>query len=589
MCGFGGVILNEGEPDQAALDVLESSLMHRGPDGRGFFYRQGMKVVHTRLSIIDLDTGDQPIKDDCGAILVANGEIYNNLELRNSLGQENFRTRSDCEPALYLYKLKGADFVRDLRGMYTIAIVDSDGHHIHLARDPFGIKPLYYVKFTGGLAFASEAGALLDAGLAPKRLNTKKRHELFQLQFTMGADTIFENIKRVMPGETLILNAGEIAQNNNNSVLPIAGPENWTENEALEKLEVALMESVSVHQRSDVPFGMFLSGGVDSSVVLACMRDLNDQPVEAFTVGFSGTSVSDERDHARVVADAAGANFHSVEFCEDDFWNLLPAIAAVMDDPAADYAVLPTYKLGQVARAAGLKVILSGEGGDELFAGYGRYRKVMRPWFLGGRKMRSRGIFDGLGILRDHDNQWRDNYSEIWKKESKPERTKLQIAQAVDCADWLPHDLLLKLDRCLMAHGVEGRTPLLDPQVAAVAMLLPDRLKVRGRIGKYLLRLWLDQKLPESLAFGKKKGFTVPVSEWMSCRGEALGKLMAQRECIEEACDTSLVKNLFMSLETNSKKQNGQAAWVLLFYALWHRRHIEGLVPEGDVFDVLST
>ena len=584
MCGVAGIILYDEKPDKSAINALASALVHRGPDGNGRFSNHNMEVVHTRLSIIDLETGDQPIQDKRGTVIVANGEIYNYLELRKSLGEKIFQTKSDCEPPLLLYELKGIEFTKPLRGMYAIAIVDSHSHVIQLARDPFGIKPLYYTEFSGGVAFASEAGALLDAGLVARNLNTNKRQELLQLQFTTGVDSIFENIKRVQPGQTLTLDGSKVTHGFSMPALSEAGPEDWSEIEALEKLDNALMGSVMMHQRSDMPYGMFLSGGVDSSVLLACMRDLNDKPVEAFTAGFSGTSVPDEREHAKTVAAATAANFHDVEFSEEDFWALLPEIAASMDDPAADYAILPTYKLGQAAAQAGLKVILSGEGGDELFGGYGRYRKQMRPWFFGGRKMRSKGIFHGLDLLLDQSDKWCKSFDEVWKRENTPNRTKLQIAQAVDCADWLPHDLLIKLDRCLMAHGVEGRTPFLDAKVAAVAMCLPDSLKVRGRVGKYLLRRWLDQKLPEARAFDKKRGFTVPVAEWMGRRGSALGKLVAAQYCIKEACDSSAVEKLFASLEGSAVKRNGQAAWVLLFYALWHRRHIEGIMPEGDVF-----
>jgi asparagine synthase (glutamine-hydrolysing) len=592
MCGLAGILLHDGTLDKAAIDAqlnsLTIALAHRGPDGSGKFADQDMAVVHTRLSIIDLKTGDQPIQSNSGTVIVANGEIYNYIELRKSLGEQNFQTKSDCEPPLLLYELEGTTFTESLRGMYGLAIVDPHNDRIQLARDPFGIKPLYYTEFEGGIAFASEAGALLDAGLASRSLNKNKRHELLQLQFTTGSDTIFENVKRVAPGQTLTLEGGRLAHGLHHAALSKQGPEIWSEKEALEKLDEALMNSVMVHQRSDVPYGMFLSGGVDSSVVLACMRDLNEQPVEAFTAGFSGTSVADERAHAKTVAKAAGANFHELEFSEDDFWALLPEITAVMDDPAADYAILPTYKLGEAAREAGLKVVLSGEGGDELFGGYGRYRRQMRPWFLGGRQMRSKGVFHGLGLLRDDSDQWRGTYNEVLARETNGERTKLQIAQAVDCADWLPHDLLIKLDRCLMAHGVEGRTPLLDKKVADVAMALPDNLKVRGRVGKYLLRVWLDQKLPEARAFDKKKGFTVPVAEWMGRRGVKLGKIVAACDSIKAICDPSGVEKLFASLEGGAAKRNGQAAWVLLFYALWHRRHIEGIVPEGGVFDCLG-
>tara|TARA_B100000315_G_scaffold170362_1_gene158912 strand:+ start:3663 stop:5432 length:1770 start_codon:yes stop_codon:yes gene_type:complete len=588
MCGLAGILLHDGKPDDTAINALAAALAHRGPDGSGEFASQDMEVIHTRLSIIDLETGDQPIHDKRGTVIVANGEIYNYLELRQSLGEQNFQTKSDCEPPLLLYELNGTAFSQALRGMYGIAIADPDNHRIQLARDPFGIKPLYYTEFDGGIAFASEAGALLDAGLAKRALNTDKRQELLQLQFTTGEKTIFQDIKRVEPGQTLTLDGRQVTHSLHHRALPKGGPENWSEGEALAKLDEALMDSVMIHQRSDVPYGMFLSGGVDSSVVLACMRDLNEQPVEAFTAGFSGTSVADEREHAKTVAAAAGANFHEVEFSENDFWSLLPKIAAAMDDPAADYAILPTYKLGQLVKDAGLKVVLSGEGGDELFAGYGRYRKQMRPWYLGGRNMRAKGVFHDLNLLRDRGIAWRDNFDIIWARESNSKRTKLQIAQAVDCADWLPHDLLIKLDRCLMAHGVEGRTPLLDKKVADVAMRLPDNLKVRGRVGKYLLRVWLDQKLPEARPFDKKKGFTVPVAEWIGRRGSDLGKLVAVQDSINEICDPTGVEKLFASLEGSHAKRSGQAAWVLLFYALWHRRHIGGVVPEGDVFEVLS-
>jgi len=556
--------------------------------GGGRFSYKEMAVLHNRLSIIDLETGDPPIHNQRGTAIIVNGEIYNYLELRKSIIGHDFKTKSDCEPPLALYDLNGVSFTEDLRGMYAIAVVDTQEMKIHVARDPFGIKPLYYTRLENGIAFASEAGALLDSGLVKRSLDTGKLQELLQLKFTTGADTIFSGIKRVMPGQTLTLVGSKINYQGKRPALPNSRPQNWSEKEALQGLNDVLMDSVLIHQRSDVPYGMFLSGGVDSSAILACMRELNETPVEAFSAGFSETSAFDERGHAKAVADAAGANFNSVEFSENDFWTLLPRITAVMDDPAADYAILPTYKLGEVCRKAGLKVILSGEGGDELFAGYGRYRRQTRPWFLGGRNMRSKSVFHGLGLLRDLNSEWRSSFDRIWDYESTPNRTKLQIAQAVDCADWLAHDLLIKLDRCLMAHGVEGRTPFLDSKVADFAMCLPDKLKIKGRFGKYLLRLWLEKKLPEARSFDRKKGFTVPVIEWMGRRGSGLGKLVAAQQCIQETCSVSGVENLFASLEGSAAKRNGQAAWVLLFYALWHRRHIEGLEPEGDVFETLT-
>ncbi len=212
-----------------------------------------------------------------------------------------------------------------------------------------------------------------------------------------------------------------------------------------------------------------------STALLVMMARLNDRPVRAFTAGFSGAQVADERAHAKLVATRLGADHIEIEVSERDFWQSLPAIAGAMDDPAADYAVVPTYKLAAVARQE-LKVVLSGEGGDEMFAGYGRYRSLLRPWWLGGRALRPRGILEGTGVLRTEQPSWRDGIAAAEINATLPNRTKLQIAQATDCADWLPNDLLIKLDRCLMAHGVEGRTPFLDPAVADAAFRLPDFL-----------------------------------------------------------------------------------------------------------------
>ncbi len=256
-----------------------------------------------------------------------------------------------------------------------------------------------------------------------------------------------------------------------------------------------------------------------------------------------------------------------------------------MDDPAADYAVLPTFKLAAAAREAGLKVILTGEGGDELFAGYGRYRSVMRPWWAGGKLLRGRGNFDGLGVLRGDLTGWRDGMVAADVRAARDGRTRLQIAQATDCADWLPNDLLTKLDRCLMAFGVEGRTPFLDPVVADFAFRLPDGLKVRDRLGKWLLRRWLEEHVPAAQPMARKQGFTVPVGEWLKRRGATLGPLVARQPGIAEICVPGAVEKLFQTID---HKRHGFAAWSLLFYALWHRAHIQRLPPDLDVFQTLS-
>ncbi|MEX2614891.1 MAG: asparagine synthase (glutamine-hydrolyzing) [Alphaproteobacteria bacterium] len=584
MCGIAGIMMRDGStPDTAILDPLARALGHRGPDGEGKYLAGAVAMLQTRLAVIDLKTGDQPIYEPGGAALVANAEIYNYIELRAGLDNAAFSTGSDCEPPLHLYRRDGVDFANALRGMYAIAIHDPGEGRLVLARDPFGIKPLYYIESPEFFAFASEPQALLAVGLARPEVAPERRGELMQLQFTCGRDTIFRDIKRVLPGETLIVRGGRIVERRRRAALPPGGPQPASVEEALAILDEALEESVMMHQRSDVPYGLFLSGGVDSSVLLAQMTRLNERPVVAMTAGFSGTGVADERAHARMLAGTVGAEYHEVDFSSGDFWSMLPEIAAAMDDPAADYAILPTWKLAREA-AKDLKVVLSGEGGDEMFAGYGRYRSALRPWWQGGRTIRARGIFDGLGILRDGNAGWRDSVAAAETTAGHSDRSRLQVMQAVDMTDWLPNDLLTKLDRCLMAHGLEGRTPFLDVKVAEAVFRLPDSLKIHRRRGKWILRRWLDRVLPKARAFDRKRGFTVPVGDWMAERGAQLGPLVAASPGVAEFCHTGHIAALFES----HGKHPRMAAWVLLFYALWHRRHIEGKMPQGDVFETLA-
>jgi asparagine synthase (glutamine-hydrolysing) len=594
MCGIAGIMTTSGEnPNIILLELLSEALAHRGPDGIRQAVSNGVGLAHSRLSIIDLEGGDQPfyasnLASDEKTSLIANGEIYNYVELKLEMSRVEFQTRSDCETPLHLYLRHGLKFARYLRGMYAIAIHDPIKDCLVLARDPFGIKPLYYAETELGFIFASEPQALFQANLIKPKLCEDSRDEFLQLQFNVGAKTIYDGVYRLLPGETLQIKRGRITDRLREDLLSESGPLVISEEAALKRLDKLLNNSVDIHQRSDVPYGMFLSGGIDSSVILALMARLNDSPVQAFTAGFSGENVTDERDHARYLAKTVGAIHNEIEFSEDDFWSLLPACALAMDDPAADYAMLPTFKLGSVVRDAGLKVVLTGEGGDELFGGYGRYRRACRPRIFGGRAMRERGIFDGLGVLRQNSEQWRKAYSLTVLKSQTFLRTRLQSAQAVDCADWLPNDLLTKLDRCLMANGVEGRVPLLDIQLAKFAFSLPDCLKVRRRRGKWLLRKWLSSSLPSSKPFTGKRGFTVPVGNWIGKEGCRLGPLVAKQSAIQEICDKKAVESLFKATNFGNGKKVEHAAWILLFYAVWHRSHIEGLKVDGSVFDVLG-
>ena len=585
MCGIAGLILSPGAPppDPAVISKLLDALHHRGPDGTGHAVVGRVALLHNRLSIIDLVTGDQPFFAG-PATLVANGEVYNYRELRAAMPGVNYSTNSDCEPPLHYWLRDGDDYAAELRGMYAIAIHERHRHSVTLTRDPFGIKPLYIAQVTGGLAFASEAQALLAAGLVKRAVRPAAREELLQLQFTTGADTIFEGIQRVLPGETLTCADGHVLNRRRISWIPEGGPENITEDAALSRLDRALEESVDLHQRSDVPYGMFLSGGIDSATLIALMARLNTEPVLAFTAGFDTPGTADERGHAAAVAKAVGARHESIEVTEAMVWRDLPEIVAAMDDPAADYAIIPTWFLAQRARQD-VKVVLSGEGGDEVFAGYDRYRSAIRPWWRGGRTMWARGSFDKVPVLRTQPSAWRDGMAAAEAHAAEHGLSRLAAAQATDMADWLPNDLLLKLDRCLMAHAIEGRTPFLDRGVAQAAFRLPDGMKVRDGYGKWILRKWLEKNLPMARPFAPKQGFTVPVGDWIKRRGATLGPLVARQPGIVEIAHPEKVEALFRDIR---RWRHGFACWKLLFYALWHRRHILGLPPAGDVFATLA-
>jgi len=580
MCGLAGVMMRDGaRPDPAMLDRLLQALAHRGPDGQGRLVRGGVALLHTRLAIVDLDTGDQPLfaghGPQDGPALVCNGEIYNNPELRAAMATTPFRTKSDCEPALWRYLADGERFADGLRGMYALAIHDPDRGRLVLSRDPFGIKQLYYICDQRGFFFASEPQALIAAGLAAPDVDARARAELLQLKFTTGAATIFPGITRLLPGETLVVEHGAIVARHHQAALP-EGPPRALAGDGLDALERVLLDSVTVHLRSDVPYGLFLSGGIDSAAVLALMHRATGQRIHALTCGWDGVGVDETAEAARLAA-AQGAVCERVAMGEADFWALAPRIAAAIDDPTADAAVLPTWMLGRAARAAGLKVTLCGEGADELFGGYTRYRKRRAPWSWLARPPRSHGVLGDLPALTG----WRDGIA-AQERRMEDGWSAVQAAQAADIAEWLPNDLLVKLDRCLMAHGVEGRTPFLDRHVAAFAFPLPDSRKVDIRFGKILLRRWLARAFPQAGAFARKKGFKPPVGTWIARRAPRVAPLLAAQPGVAAIIDSATV-----SARLADAERNPQAAWSLLFYGLWHCRHVLGADPSGDVEAVL--
>ena len=574
MCGIAGLLhpAPAGSDTEAAAWVVQDretvarmigAIAHRGPDGVRLEVGAGYAFAHARLSIIDLEGGWQPLHAG-GLEVIGNGEIYNYLELiaRHGLAPD-LATGSDFEPLLHLYARGGPTVLAELRGMYGLCLRGEAAAPL-LARDPFGIKPLYVRRKADILAFASEPRALL-AGERPS-VAPDAAEELLALNYVLGRRSIFQGVTRVAPGEALDAQGAPLAPPPlTSAVSRLRPPETISEVQALRRLDAVLEDSVSVHQRADVSYGLFLSGGVDSAAIATLMARLNTRRVVAYTCGFDAPGASDERRAAERVARALDLDWRETTFGADDFWRIAPEVAWALDDPTTDFATLPTWKLAEAAKGS-LTVVLTGEGGDELFGGYGRYRRALRPRWLGGRpaepQVRASFLKDGGAAALQR-----------WREAAGPPRlglTRLQQAQAADLATWLPDDLLLKLDRCLMAHGLEGRTPFLDPEVAAFALPLPDRLKVRGRHGKWLLRRWLERACPAADAFGRKKGFTVPVEAWIAPRARDLGRRVAAVKGVRTLCRTGAVEMVF-----GDDAQAG-SRWPLLFYALWWSLHIGG-------------
>jgi asparagine synthase (glutamine-hydrolysing) len=575
MCGIVGLI-GSGSPETAR--EMAGTIAHRGPDGirAEAIDRERVQgaVAHARLSIIDLEGGWQPLHA-AGCTVVGNGEIYNYKELAEEFGLKGkLTTGSDFEPLLHLYAQQGEKAFDKLRGMYAFCLVGHDGR-VWLVRDPFGIKPLYYRQAEGVLQFASEPRALLSMMKGPVQTEAESLQELLAFNYSVGRNTVFRGIRRLKPGEVAEVVYGRPAPKRIRSPLPKPNPVPHDEGGLLAALDRVLEDSVTVHQRSDVPYGLFLSGGVDSSVIAAMMARLNERPVTAFTCGFEvatgKTGVKDERGAAEKVARALNMDWREVSFGEEDFWRVLPEVAWALDEPTTDYATLPTYRLAEAAKGT-LKVVLTGEGGDELFGGYGRYRRALRPAILGGRAAGPRA---DNPFLRDKGQGAVDR----WRQATEPQGPNLQgldplqTAQYRDIAGWLPDDLLLKLDRCLMAHGMEGRTPFLDPEVARFAFFLPDKFKVRGRLGKWVLRRWLQRHCPGAEPFARKAGFTTPVGAWIAPRAAAIGPRVADIEGVRKLCEPEAVRSIFR------EDRYAEHRWPLLFFAVWWGIHVERLAP----------
>jgi asparagine synthase (glutamine-hydrolysing) len=594
MCGIAGVLLRRGCADEGALRRMGDALAHRGPDDLGVHVAGPLGLLQTRLSIIDLQRGHQPMSDG-PLTLVANGEIYNFVELRRALEARGcrFATNSDSEAILHAYALDGPGAVASLHGMFAFALHDARRGELLLGRDRLGIKPLYYAQLPDRLLFASELKALLAVWPGEPELDAGALVQYLQNHFNTGEASLVRGIRRLPPGTTLVVDADLKLQERRYWSLLDVRPRQRDFQRAAVEFEPMFRQVMLEHLRADVPCGLFLSGGVDSGVLLAMMTELTGKPVRTFSIGYRDAARrDDELPDAQDMARRFGAEHTEIVLDRDAAFRRLPHTIWATDDLLHDYACLPTSFLAERA-ARGLKVILTGEGGDEVFAGYGRYRRTLPQRWLknlvapGSGGFRTRGHWTSgwtrrvLGAeLRAEAAAQRAPFITAWQ--AAPDAwSDVTRCQYTDLCTWLPDDLLVKADRVLMGFGLEGRVPFLDHRVVEFGLGLTDELKIGGRQGKLFLKRWAEQRLPHEHLWRRKRGFYVPVRKWL--RGDFLDELavhLPKHPVIRRWFRGDAVAALVRAQQRGGN--TARAIWGLVQLAIWHRIFVEGHVPGRD-------
>jgi asparagine synthase (glutamine-hydrolysing) len=549
MCGIAGICMRDGQPaPEDRLRAMAAAIAHRGPDDESFLRRGPVGFGFRRLSIIDLDGGAQPIFNEDGTIaIVYNGEIYNYRELREDLVRRGhrFTTQTDTEVIVHAYEERGPECLRDLAGMFGLAIWDGRRDAVILARDRFGKKPLFYFVGPDGLVFASELKALLQDPRCPRTVDRAALDEFLALGYVPGDRCILAGVRKLPPGHWLRWQDGRAIEERywRPEVRATGAPHDW-----LEETEAALRTAVRQRLRADVPVGVFLSGGLDSSAIAALACQELGRPVCTFSVGFAEQEYN-ELPYARLVAERYGTDHHEI-IVRDEGIDVLEELAWHLDEPFADPSALPTYYVCRAARQQ-LKVCLAGDGGDEIFAGYSRYRQAQRyawydqipvgvrdrvgaavlavtPSHLWGRgaveRMRSSGparyaaqmsVFtpaERASLLADaRPDRTTERFAYAFEGKG---RDLVSVLQQIDQEHYLPDDILVKVDRMSMQNSLEVRAPLLDHRLAELVNAAPAALKLDRGVGKLLLRRIVAPHLPPEILERRKMGFGIPIKHW---------------------------------------------------------------------------
>ncbi|OLD80873.1 MAG: asparagine synthase (glutamine-hydrolyzing) [Acidobacteria bacterium 13_1_20CM_58_21] len=621
MCGICGFYdyKTRDRADRHVLDDMLNVIRHRGPDDCGEYLDQDVALGMRRLSIIDLSGGKQPISNEDGTIVtVFNGEIYNFQALREQLSSRGhaLRTASDTEVIVHLYEDFGEDCVQHLRGMFGFALWDARRRRLLVTRDRLGIKPLYFAVSGGRLIFGSEIKAILQHPAAQVHLNIEGLSKFLSLKYVPAPQTMFEGVYALPPGCSLTCDANGIKIRRYWDVsFTNPGTGERSEESYAEQLDALLRECVKLHLVSDVPFGAFLSGGLDSSTIVALMSQFLNEPVKTYSVGFQGDAEAfSELPYARMVAKKYETDHHEVFIRPHDLINLSEKVVWHLDQPVADEACLANYMVAELASRQ-VKMVLTGEGGDELFAGYARYAgERLSPLFqhlpraaksvalaASGRLPGLRRQKVALYALCQPDEVNRlVNWFPLFNSEAKQALLSEDVKQYVNGGDasavfaehlartdatgplnrmlyvdtklWLPDDLLARGDKMSMAASLEARVPLLDHQLVEFAASLPQHLKVKGLTRKYLLRKVGQTLLPPEIIRRKKKGFPMPVSLWFRKEARSFLRDVLSPSALQRRglFNPAFVEKL-LSEHENGFADHGSLLWGLLSIELWQR------------------
>lgn len=613
MCGVVGILRTKNPVEDNDLFLMTDAIAHRGPDGEGFYKWNNFGLAHRRLSIIDIAGGKQPLCNEKGDIWITfNGEIYNFLELKKELVAKGhfFNTNSDTEVIVHAYEEWGTDCVVHLRGMFAFGILDQRKEEFFLARDHFGIKPLVYLQSAGLFAFASEIQALRKMKNADWSLNFSAVDQYLQFQYIPNPETVFQSVKKLPPAHFMrIGKGGEIKELKRYWHLDFRPDNTKTEREWLEELDVVIRDSVKAHLISDVPFGAFLSGGIDSSTIVGYMAQLMNQPVKTFSIGFEEKEF-DETSFARQVSQKWHTN-HYEEIVKPDALGILPTLVKHYGEPFGDSSAIPAYYVSKLARQH-VTMVLTGDAGDELFAGYESYTtrwnkhyspipEHLKPakkiaYFILNKlipsryPLRTNKLSDWLQYLYFTNASTR---SSLWKKElsqtiavpnhpayahhfsETSNYSHFQKAQYTDFNTYLPGDVLTKVDTASMIHSLETRTPLLDIKVVEFAATIPESFNIK-RVnerweGKLLLKKLSERYYSRDFVYRRKMGFAIPINHWLFHRDRGLQRQVEERllssgNGLDRLFNHDVLKKILASNHSGN-------IWNLLFLEEWLRQN----------------